>query len=94
MNNTVTVNVNKSNILILSKRRQLVCNFHKIRNEPLEVIKKYKHLGIYFSKNGSFFFSLYTINNFTGNKGNDSLIRNANRLNLPYIQIDLFEKAV
>lgn len=74
----LTVNINKSKILLFSKGRHPIHNFH-FRNEPLKVVKVYKYLGVYFSRNCSFYRCKQQIA-VHATRSMYSLIRNAYRL--------------
>lgn len=62
--------------VIFSKGRQPLYNF-VFNNEPLEVVKEYKYLGIYFSRTGSFYKCKYHISS-QATRAMYSLMRNAN----------------
>ena len=51
----LTVNIDKTKVVILSKGRlSTKYNFH-FQDVPLDIVKEYKYLGIFLSKSGSFF---------------------------------------
>jgi hypothetical protein len=65
-----------------------------LNNQHIEIVEEFKYLGVLFSKNGSF---LNTKKHFAtqATRAMFSLIKNANRLDLPIdLQIDLFNKTI
>ena len=89
----LTVNIQKTKILIFSKGRPGSTNF-TFQGNQLETVNEYKYLGILFSRTGSFNrCKLHIANQAT--RAMYSLLRNANRLSLPVdLQIDLFNKTI
>lgn len=49
----LTVNMNKTKILVFSKGQMIKREFY-FRNEIIEIVKEFKYLGIVFSRSGSF----------------------------------------
>ena len=89
----LTVNTSKTKIVVFSKSRNNQYNF-SYKNEPIDVVEEYKYLGVMFHKNGSFTKSKSYIAQ-QATRAVYSLIRNANRLNLPIdLQIDIFNKTI
>lgn len=90
----LTVNVDKTKIIIFSKGRISQNRIFKLGTENIETINEYKYLGIYFSRTGSFTKTKKYLAE-QANKAMFSLLRKINNLSLPYdIQIDLFEKTI
>lgn len=89
----LTVNVNKSNVVVFSKGRPGSYSF-KLNNYNLEVVREYKYLGILFSRSGSFFVAKKHLAN-QAEKAMYGLIKKARSLLLPLdLQIELFDKLV
>ena len=89
----LTVNIEKSKVLIFSKGRQKKYNF-TYNNQPMGIVTEYKYLGIYFSRSGSFNIAKKHIAN-QGKKALYALLKRSKQLCLPIdLQIELFNKLV
>ncbi|MES9881290.1 MAG: reverse transcriptase family protein [Sedimenticola sp.] len=90
----LTVNINKSKILIFSKGRPAKRSNFFLNDTKLEIVTEYKYLGIFMSQSGSFTNAKKHIAN-QATKAMYSLLSKVRELNLPVdIQIDLFEKTI
>ena len=89
----LTVNIDKSKVLIFSKGRPKKYNF-TYNNQVIGIVSEYKYLGIYFSRSGAFNIAKKHIAN-QGRKALYSLLKRSKQLCLPIdLQIDLFNKLV
>ena len=89
----LTVNLDKSKIMIFSKRGNQLQTF-SLNGTNLEIVKEYKYLGVLFSKNNTFYSTKKHIAE-QGTKALNSLLSKARTLQLPVdIQIELFDKLV
>ena len=90
----LTVNVEKTKIVIFTNSRNKNHFEFKFNASTIEIVDAYKYLGIYFAKNGSFTLAKKSIAE-QANKALFSLLRKARNLDLPYdIQLDLFNKMI
>jgi hypothetical protein len=90
----LTVNVDKTKIVIFRKGRRRRHTIFNLGNENIEILDEYKYLGIYFTRTGSFIKTKKYLAE-QANKALFSLLRKINQLSLPFdIQIDLFEKTI
>ena len=90
----LTVNVEKTKIVIFTNTRNKNHFEFKFNASTIEIVDAYKYLGIYFAKNGSFTLAKKSIAE-QANKALFSLLRKARNLDLPYdIQLDLFNKMI
>ena len=90
----LTVNVEKTKIVIFTNSRNKNHFEFKFNASTLEIVDAYKYLGIYFAKNGSFTLAKKS-NAEQANKALFSLLRKARNPDLPYdIQFDLFNKMI
>ena len=88
----LTVNVDKTKVLIISKGRPSSKLHFYFNNTELEIVKEYKYLGIFLSRSGTFTTAKKYISE-QANKALFSLIKKIRNLDLPFdIQIDLFNK--
>ena len=89
----LTVNINKSKVVIFSKGRQANYSF-VLNDQLLDIESDYKYLGVLFSKSGSFYSAKKQLVN-QAEKAMYSLIRKSWSLILPLdLQIELYEKMV
>lgn len=89
----LTVNTSKSKIVIFSKGRQGAPNLY-FKNKPLEIVKEYKYLGMYFCRSCSFYQTKKHIAS-QGTRALYSLLKKLKPLFLPIdMQIDIFNKTV
>jgi len=89
----LTVNSSKSKIVIFSSGRQEQTHF-TFNNNPIETMKEYKYLGIFFSRSGSFFQAKKHIAS-QATRALYSLLRKLRPLMLPIdMQIDIFNKTI
>ena len=87
----LTVNINKSKVIIFSKGRQANYSF-VLNDQILDIESDYKYLGVLFSKSGSFYSAKKQLVN-QAEKAMYSLIRKSRSLILPLdLQIELYEK--
>lgn len=89
----LSVNTDKTKIMIFSKGRQLNYNF-VLNNKNLEIVSEFKYLGIVFSRSGSFLAAKKHIA-AQASRAMFCLLKKARSLLLPVdIQIEMFEKTV
>ena len=90
----LTVNVQKTKIVIFSKGRANR-NFSFIfQNESIEIVKEYKYLGVFMGQSGSYVSAKKHIAE-QANKATFALMKKIRNLDLPIdIQIDLFNKTI
>lgn len=89
----LTVNTDKSKIVVFSKGRQQNYCFY-FNNSVVEVVKEYKYLGVLFSRSGSFYAAKNHVSS-QAQKTMYSLIKKSKSLALPVdLQIELFDKMV
>ena len=87
----LNVNVSKTKIMYFGKKRNY--NFY-IANEEIEIVDRFKYLGVVFSRNGRFSDTINE-NIEKGRKGLFRLRRTFTEKNLPVdCQIELFEKVI
>jgi hypothetical protein len=90
----LTVNVDKTKIVIFRKGRRRRHTIFNLGNENIEILEEYKYPGIYFTRTGSFIKTKKYLAE-QANKALFSLLRKINQLSLHFdIQIDLFEKTI
>ena len=92
MKGYLTINVDKSKVMVFSKGRQTEYSFQN--NNDIEVVKEFKYLGVLFSRSGSFYTTKKHIAH-QAQKAMYNLIKRARTLDLLIdLQIELFEKMV
>ena len=90
----LTVNVQKTKVLIFSSGRPAQNQAFYFRNNKLDIVSEYKYLGIYLSRSGSYLNAKKHIAD-QANNAMSSLLRKIRILNLPLeIQIQLFDKMI
>lgn len=90
----LTVNVDKTKVLIISKGRPSSKLHFYFNSTELEIVKEYKYLGIFLSRSGTFTTAKKYISE-QANKALFSLIKKIPNSDLPFdIQIDLFNKTI
>ena len=90
----LTVNIQKTKIVIFSKGRANRDYRFMFRAEPIEIVKEYKYLGVFLGQSGSYVSAKKHIAE-QANKASFALMKKIRNLDLPIdIQIDLFNKTV
>ena len=90
----LTVNTEKTKVLIFSSGRPRKTDRYYYNGEQLEIVNEYKYLGIMFSRSGKFAKTKKYLSE-QANKAMFSLLRKIRTLNLPItLQIELFNKTI
>ena len=90
----LTVNTDKTKILIFAKDRLSKYDKYYFNGKCLEIVNEYKYLGIIFSRSGSFARTKKYLSD-QANKAMFSLLKKIRVLNLPIsMQIELFNKTI
>ena len=90
----LTVNTEKTKVLIFSSGRPRKTDRYYYNGEQLEIVYEYKYLGIMFSRSGKFAKTKKYLSE-QANKAMFSLLRKIRTLNLPItLQIELFNKTI
>lgn len=90
----LTVNVQKTKIVIFSKGKAQRNFSFKFQNETIEITKEYKYLGLFMGQSGSYVSAKKHITE-QASRASFALMKKIRNLDLPIdIQIDLFNKTV
>ena len=90
----LTVNINKTKVVIFSRGRQNKNYNFTYKDNIIEVVEEYKYLGIFFGRSGSCVSAKKHIAE-QANKALFALMKKSRHLDLPIdIQIDLFNKTI
>ena len=90
----LTVNADKTKILIFGKRRYRKSNVFTYNDQPIAIVDKFKYFGIFFKFNCKFDVCKITLRD-QATRAMFSLLSKGRRLCLPIdIQLDLFDKIV
>ena len=90
----LTVNTEKTKVLIFSSSRPRIKDRYNYNGEQLEIVNEYKYLGIMFSRSGKFAKTKKYLSE-QANKAMFLLLRKIRTLNLPItLQIELFNKTI